>query len=58
MLMKLGLMKLKTRKYQIETDPNTLVFINFKKFNKKTIYLLLMSLRIKSMKIELKIRLF
>ena len=30
-----GINEIKTRKYQIETDPNTLVFINFKKFNKK-----------------------
>ena len=30
-----GINEIKTRKYQIKTDPNTLVFINFKKFNKE-----------------------
>ena len=30
-----GINEIKTRKYQIKTDPNTLVFINFKEFNKE-----------------------
>ena len=30
-----GINEIKTRKYQIKTDPNTLVFINFKEFNKQ-----------------------
>ena len=30
-----GINEIKTRKYQIKTDPNTLVFVNYKKFNKQ-----------------------